>query len=464
MFAVVALSRCVVYCNGESHHESIVATLEARCFSRIIGAMDHSLQFRKALALRVAGALGISFAVVGTGPGCGAKVVVDGPTGGAGGAGGVGGVGGFGSEGGNGLGGTGNAGANGGFGGTLMTTVTATSASSSGNSMCDMPIGSPTDFLACIQPDSTGSCPAQKNAFGPISQTLDGCTCLRSVESEPSPDPSGGSLCCYKTLVEFVCVVGRALPSENGPIVAPFDNAKRGWCEEELLPCVDGLSATEREIIAQRWIRDGLFEHASIASFSRLALALLATSADADLVRAAHEAALDEVRHAKRSLSLAAAYRGEPVSPRALPLPDVLPLGADLVELAVASVVEGAVGETLAAVLAAEQAAVAEDPAVRRVLLGIADDESRHAELAYRVIAFAIAAGGQPVREAVSRAFAEASSRLPAPAEDVALPANVARAHGFVASSVMRAAFVRAMDDIVLPLGGALCRTAVGVA
>lgn len=297
------------------------------------------------------------------------------------------------------------------------------------------------------------------NAWGPISASFDSCTCLRSVESGPSGDPSGGNLCCYKTLVEFVCVVGRALPSENGPIVAPIENAERGWSAEELVPCLAGLSAEHREIIAQRWIRDGLLEHASIASFSRLALALLATSADADLVRAAHEAALDEVRHAKLSLSLGAAYRGEPVAPRALPISEALPLGMDLVELAVSSVVEGAVGETLAAVLAAEQAAIAEDPAVRRVLLGIADDESRHAELAFRVIAFAIAAGGESVREAVTRAFAEASTRLPEPPEDVPLPGDVARAHGFVASNVTRVAFVRAMDDIVLPLGRALCET-----
>lgn len=343
-----------------------------------------------------------------------------------------------------------------------MTTTAASSGS--GNPLCDSPIGPPSEYLACIQPDSTGGCPDLDNAWGPIQMSLDVCTCLRSVDKGPTPDPSGGNLCCYGAQVEFVCVVGRALPSESGPVVAPFDQAKRGWSEENLAPCVEGLSAHERSVIAERWIRDGLFEHASIASFSRLALALLATSADAELIRDTHEAALDEVRHAKQSLSLAAAYRGENIAPRALPLPEALPLGADLTELAVASVVEGAVGETLAAVLAAEQAAVAEDPAVRQVLLGIADDESRHAELAFRVIAFAIAAGGKPVQDAVARAFADAASRLPEPPVDADLPENVARAHGFVSSGTTREAFVRAMDDIVLPLGRALCQTAVGTA
>lgn len=419
--------------------------------------MDHSFHFRRALAGRVASVLGVSLAFVGTIGACGGKVVIDGPSGEAG----AGNAGGFG---GNGTGGTGNTGniGEGGSGGSIMTSSVASS--SSGNSICDMPVGSPTEYLACIKPDSTGSCPDIANAAGPIQASFDGCTCLKSVEKGPSPDPSGNGYCCYGTIVEFVCVVGRALPSEHGPLVAPIDNAKRGWSEENLVPCVDELSAHDREIIAERWIRDGLFEHASIASFSRLALALLATSADAELVRAAHEAALDEVRHAKLSLSLAAAYRGEAVAPRALPLPDVLPLGADLTELAVASVIEGAVGETIAAVLAAEQAAVAQDPAVRRVLLGIADDESRHAQLAFQVIAFAIAAGGDPVRQAVEQAFREASSRLPEPPADVALANNVAQTHGFVASNDARAAFIRAMDDIVLPLGRALCQTAAPAA
>lgn len=413
--------------------------------------MDHSFRFRNELAVRVAAALGISLALAGNVTGCGAKVVVD--EGGAG----SGGAGGNSNTGGNGMG-----------GGIVVTSSSSSTggsvSSSSGNSLCDMPMmGVPTEFLACIAPSSTG-CPDQMNAAGPISASFDFCTCLSSVESGPSPSPSGGDLCCYQTLVHFVCVGGRALLTENGPIVAPIDTAKRGWSDETIVPCVADLSRAQREIIAERWIRDGLFEHASIASFSRLALALLATSADADLVRAAHEAALDEVRHAKLSLSLAAAYRGAPLAPQALPLPDSLPIDTDLVELAVSSVVEGAVGETLAAVLAAEQAAVAEDPAVRRVLLGIADDESRHAELAFRVIAFAIAAGGEPVRSAVRKAFAEASARLPAPPSDVALPADLARAHGFVESNVTRAAFVRAMDDIVLPLGRALCQPAIATA
>jgi hypothetical protein len=311
-------------------------------------------------------------------------------------------------------------------------------------------------FVACFKPGAN-VCPSLVDAADDIAANLDFCSCLHSVDNGPKSDPSGTGLCCYDTTIEMMCLPGRALASENGPIVAPIEAARRGWAEEPLEVALDGLSMAAREALAARWIQDGAFEHASVASFSRLALALLATAADADLVRAAHEAALDEVRHAKLSFSLAAAYRGAPLAPRALPIENAAPIETDLVELAVSAVIEGAVGETLAAVLAAEQAAAAQDPAVRRVLEGFAEDEGRHAELAFRVIGFAITSGGDEVRRAVERAFAEASRRLPEPPADVAVAREIASAHGNVTAEEARAVFMRAMDEVVMPLGRAIC-------
>ncbi|MDC3957199.1 ferritin-like domain-containing protein [Polyangium jinanense] len=385
-----------------------------------------SLIFRKKLAQRVAAALGVTLAAPVAFVGCGAKVVVDSESTGTGGAGGAGG----------------------------STTTNATS-SSTGPMECEGGWGELSTFLACI-PDVGESCPSTQEAYGPVAQSLDICSCLHSVDVGPKPDPSGNGLCCYDITIETVCAVGRPLLAEDGPAVAPVEAARRGWSEEPLTPNVEGLSAEAREALAERWIRDGLFEHASVAAFSRLALALLAHGADESLVRAAHEAALDEVRHARLSLSLAAAYRGAPVAPRGLPEALSLPLGEGLVELAVSTVVEGAVGETLAAVLASEQAERASDPAVRQVLTGIAEDEARHAELAFRVLAFAIAAGGAPVRDAVARAFRDAAGHLPSPPPEPPLPAEVAAAHGHVPRGDARAAFVRAMHDVVMPLGRAL--------
>jgi len=419
------------------HGAAVLTLLSSAVYPRagMIVFMDNSSQFRRNLASRVASALGLSFVVTSGLAGCGGKVVVD-------------------VEGAGGAGGTASA-------STTTSDVTTTgpgsvTSSSTGIPACDPSQGSPYPFLSCFKLGGN-VCPSAGDVAGNISATLDGCTCLLSVDDGPKPDPSGNGLCCYDTTLVTLCVVGRALPSEHGPVVAPIEAARRGWSEEDLTPKLEGLSEEERQALASRWIRDGLFEHASVASFSRLALFLLATSADAELVRAAHEAALDEVRHAKQSLSLAAAYRGEPIAPRALPLQDVAPMGMDLLDLAVSSVIEGAVGETLSAVLAAEQAAAAQDPVVARVLSAIAEDEARHAELAFRVVSFAIAAGGERVREASLQAFVEASSRLPEPPEDLAVSRDVAAAHGNLSSSEVRAVFVRAMDDIVMPLGRAIC-------
>jgi len=407
-------------------------------------AMDRSFDFRRKLAHRMAAALGVTLATTGALVGCGANVVVDGESSGAGGAGGMGGTGGTGS-----VSSSADVGSSG-------TTGPASVSASSGTTACEGGTGAFYSYLACISSSIGESCPAMNEAYGPIAMSLDFCSCLRTVDAGPKPDPSGNGQCCYDITVENTCVVGRPLLAEDGPVVAPVEAARRGWSEEPLAPNVDGLSAEAREALAERWIRDGLFEHASVAAFSRLALALLAHGADASLVRAAHEAALDEVRHARLSFSLAAAYRGAPVAPRGLPEALSIPVEEGLVSLAVSTVIEGAVGETLAAVLAAEQAERATDPAVRRVLVGIAEDEARHAELAYRVIAFAIAAGGEPVRAAVAEAFRDAAGRLPAPPPEPPLAADLAAAHGHVSRGETRVAFVRAFDDVVSPLGRAL--------
>lgn len=63
---------------------------------------------------------------------------------------------------------------------------------------------------------------------------------------------------------------------------------------------------------------------------------------------------------------------------------------ASLHDVAGLCLLEGCVGETLAALDAAEALASATDPHVRAALARIADDERRHAELAFRFVAWAL--------------------------------------------------------------------------
>jgi hypothetical protein len=66
--------------------------------------------------------------------------------------------------------------------------------------------------------------------------------------------------------------------------------------------------------------------------------------------------------------------------------------------------------ETLGAALAREQALAADDPEMRAALESIAEDEARHAELSWKIVAWAVGRGDERVRHAVERAL---SSPLP---------------------------------------------------
>jgi hypothetical protein len=172
------------------------------------------------------------------------------------------------------------------------------------------------------------------------------------------------------------------------------------------MPGRDDIDDAAAGAIGQAWLADAQLEHASIAAFARLALELLAHAAPPDLVADAHRASLDEIRHAERCFALASRFAKRPLGPGALDVSGCR-LGGDLAELAASTFAEGCVGETLAALLAAEARDVASDPEARRALAEIAEDEARHAELAWRIVAWAIERGGATVTNAVRRAFAQ---------------------------------------------------------
>jgi hypothetical protein len=154
---------------------------------------------------------------------------------------------------------------------------------------------------------------------------------------------------------------------------------------------------TPNELTAQRWLRDAHLEHASIAAFASLANDLLALGAPASLIRGAHEAALDEIEHARVSFRIASLYAGRPLGPGDYPearaprprrTRDQL-----LIEVAIESALDGWIGEGVAARIAAEASEREGDPIVREVLASIARDEARHAELGRAVLEFCLDEG-----------------------------------------------------------------------
>jgi hypothetical protein len=260
--------------------------------------------------------------------------------------------------------------------------------------------------------------------------------------------------CCYVVQPWQQCPIGgRPFLVDDRPVVAGARPGASGWSDTGApLPDTAGLPAELRAELAEAWTRDGLAEHASVASFSRFSLELLAAGAPAELVELAHRAALDEVRHARLCLSLAGAYAGAPVDVGPFPFVGGVEVTGDLASIAARAASEGCVGETIAAVQAAEQLERASDPAVRAALAIIAADEARHAELAWRAVAWAVRAGGAPVRAAVAAVLAglDCAGVTATPREG---PLD---GHGRLEADEQRRVAARAIAEVVQPAARAL--------
>jgi len=196
--------------------------------------------------------------------------------------------------------------------------------------------------------------------------------------------------CCYTWFIP--CPGGRPLIENEQPVVATA-HAGPAWSTSQVLAldAVEKLSPEAREAAAASWQRDALSEHASIASFARTTLELLAVGAPAELIVDTQRAGMDEVRHAAACFELARAFGCTETTPGPLPL--CAPREGDLARLARDTFIEGCVGETVSA-LAATRASERTTGAPQKVWRLLAADETRHASLAWRTLRWALDAAG----------------------------------------------------------------------
>jgi hypothetical protein len=138
---------------------------------------------------------------------------------------------------------------------------------------------------------------------------------------------------------------------------------------------------------ANRWLEQGLFEHASIASFARSVLELMAVGAPLDLLERSLQAALDEVRHTQQCFTLARRFGADVGEPG--PLPALLPRPGSRADVGQWTRAEAAEPESDNAARASAEADVTVDDEVRAVLREQADDEARHAALAWDIVDWA---------------------------------------------------------------------------
>ncbi len=223
-------------------------------------------------------------------------------------------------------------------------------------------------------------------------------------------------------------------------------------------PCLDELSVTERRLLADHYARLGQMEHASIAAFARFQLQLLGLGAPVELVSACNRALADETAHARLCFELASRYAGSDVGPDRLALGDCLP-AFDLESVLRLVIAEGCVGETVAALEAAEAAECATDRAVRAALLGIAADELRHAELAWRFVRWALEQGGQALQDVARATFAELLSVPEDGGTASLLPNARLAAHGLLSQAEQLEVRSGALRDVVAPCARRLLAT-----
>ncbi len=224
---------------------------------------------------------------------------------------------------------------------------------------------------------------------------------------------------------------------------------------QELAQLARELEPGLREALIEEWTMAARFEHASIASFNKFSLELLALGAPAELVAATNRAALQEVEHARASFALASAYAGRGIGPGPLAIAGLAVDGMDLSDVARAAVAEGCVGETLAAAEAAHAAERASVPAVRWVLDKIAREEGEHAGLAFSFTRWGCDVGGRAVRDAARTAFLDAleAVRVESTEAPCAEPANAAplSQHGRLSPSARASVRQRALSELLQP-------------
>ncbi len=160
----------------------------------------------------------------------------------------------------------------------------------------------------------------------------------------------------------------------------------------------------------ERLAHTAWLEAVSVHAFERLERELAAHGAPPALRRDARRARRDEVRHTAMTTRLA---RRRGVTPAVPDRPSTMRV-RPLVELAVENAVEGCVRETYGALLAFVEALSSPDPSLRRSMRAIAEDECRHAELAWSVHAWALPRLRPAERKRVEDALREAARDVPA--------------------------------------------------
>ena len=274
-------------------------------------------------------------------------------------------------------------------------------------------------------------------------------------------DCTGGAQCSLqgspRRCTPMSCTVGRPFLVGGAAMLA--NAVRREDWTSALVPGVTALEVGAREKLARHWTDIALMEHASIAAFARFALEAISLGAPPELLALTHAAMADETVHARDAFALASGYAGRPIGPGALAIDRALTARSarDVLET---TILEGCIGETVAAVEGAEALAHATDPAVREALARVTVDETRHAELAWRFVRWALENGDRALSAETARLLVELTETEGPPTDEAsdggAIDDEVLRAHGMLGPDERCEIRRRVLRDIVQPCARSL--------
>ncbi|NVB37378.1 hypothetical protein G6O69_06010 [Pseudenhygromyxa sp. WMMC2535] len=234
--------------------------------------------------------------------------------------------------------------------------------------------------------------------------------------------------------------------------------------ELELEDFEDELPPEVREQLAAHWAGIARAEHASVASFARFTSQLMSVGAPPQLVVESLAAADDEVRHAEAALELAEAFAGRGLEFGPLDVDAAVAEACDLEQLTLACVSEGCIGETLSTLELATIAARCSDLGLAELLQSIADDEARHAALAWMFVRWALQRDPTLNQAVTARFEALARAHVGAGAVHSAEPyPEILVEHGCLPADERERVIHEGVLELVLPCARALLdESAVG--
>ncbi len=245
--------------------------------------------------------------------------------------------------------------------------------------------------------DMAGGPPAMDDLAGStamldMSQVdLDSCEAMHPITpanmpASALPDGGFGTLCTSGSPCSDYCPTGYVqccspMPSDGGALLVTcvYNCGPSGRRPAGLEPAL----ASDGCAVGQYFASMAHLEAASVHAFRSMARELVEHAAPGRLVSAARRAARDEIRHARLTRAVARAHGGRPA-----PVKVAAPSSRSLEAMAIENAAEGCVRETFGALLASWQARAAGDRGIREMMATIADDEARHADLAWALDAW----------------------------------------------------------------------------